>query len=143
MWRNCNIFSQTPLTNSQHVTDICIRSIDEILYLIVNIFCPNYLKEHAHEKIGFDCYTASQIYFCLLDDRKCTDAEFRCRNGYCIQQSYLCDGQADCQDSSDETPNCGKCGNAKNHCMHGRIHERVFEEGKIIHLVHNDVCAGG
>ena len=34
--------------------------------------------------------------------RYCAPWEFRCRNGQCIRQSWLCDGGRDCNDGSDE-----------------------------------------
>lgn len=32
----------------------------------------------------------------------CGSNEFTCDDGYCIQQDYVCDNQADCPDGSDE-----------------------------------------
>lgn len=32
----------------------------------------------------------------------CTEARFKCRNGRCVDRSFLCDGQDNCQDNSDE-----------------------------------------
>lgn len=32
----------------------------------------------------------------------CSEARFRCRNGRCVDRSFLCNGQDNCQDNSDE-----------------------------------------
>lgn len=37
----------------------------------------------------------------------CSDDEFTCLNGECIKNTWLCDGQPDCLDASDETVGCG------------------------------------
>uniref|UniRef100_A0A1B0G108 Uncharacterized protein n=1 Tax=Glossina morsitans morsitans TaxID=37546 RepID=A0A1B0G108_GLOMM len=34
--------------------------------------------------------------------RKCDDKQFQCGNGACIPIRYLCDGESDCPDHSDE-----------------------------------------
>lgn len=40
----------------------------------------------------------------LLPDKNCTDVEFRCKTGRCIPKRWLCDGESDCPDESDEDP---------------------------------------
>ncbi|KAI3370779.1 hypothetical protein L3Q82_007315 [Scortum barcoo] len=32
----------------------------------------------------------------------CSEARFKCRNGHCVDRSFLCNGQDNCQDNSDE-----------------------------------------
>ncbi|KAF5901847.1 low-density lipoprotein receptor, partial [Clarias magur] len=34
--------------------------------------------------------------------RQCLDSEFRCSNGQCVSQAFVCDEDADCDDGSDE-----------------------------------------
>lgn len=38
----------------------------------------------------------------------CGLQEARCHSGHCIPKDYLCDGQEDCKDGSDEL-DCGEC----------------------------------
>lgn len=39
-----------------------------------------------------------------VPDKNCTDIEFRCKTGRCIPKRWMCDGEADCPDDSDEDP---------------------------------------
>lgn len=48
------------------------------------------------------------VFMTILADTSCGTNFFRCRNGICILGPYVCDGVADCPDSSDEAME--KCG---------------------------------
>lgn len=37
--------------------------------------------------------------------RKCSNQEFKCTNGQCIKNTWVCDGDYDCTDNSDEDKN--------------------------------------
>lgn len=41
------------------------------------------------------------IIFCL-EHRECWHGEFKCKNSECIRPGYLCDGEVNCADGSDE-----------------------------------------
>ncbi|XP_046750340.1 uncharacterized protein LOC124413662 [Diprion similis] len=54
----------------------------------------------------------------------CQDGQFECRNGECIEDLFLCDGEADCSDQSDETRfECSKpkfsCSDSEFRCDYG------------------------
>ena len=38
---------------------------------------------------------------------ECDEEEHQCDNGNCVNERYVCDGEDDCGDNSDEV-NCGK-----------------------------------
>lgn len=40
--------------------------------------------------------------------RTCSSDEFRCDDGKCIPNSWVCDFIQDCRDGTDEPPTCGK-----------------------------------
>ena len=41
--------------------------------------------------------------YCFADFTRCMEGKFHCKNGYCITQSHVCDGEDDCHDFSDES----------------------------------------
>ncbi|KAG5681484.1 hypothetical protein PVAND_010916 [Polypedilum vanderplanki] len=49
-----------------------------------------------------------------MRQRKCTERQFQCNNGECIPMKYLCDGEPDCQDKSDEDQT--ECSHKQNEC---------------------------
>lgn len=48
----------------------------------------------------------------LLGLRDCKEWEYTCGNGHCISELYICDGENDCKDGSDEQ-SCPGEGNKK------------------------------
>lgn len=47
------------------------------------------------------------LYLCTAN-QNCTEEEFACDGSRCISQDWLCDGEEDCADGSDEACN-SKC----------------------------------
>lgn len=42
--------------------------------------------------------------FVLFSEISCSEKLFQCANKQCIPTTFVCDGEADCQDGSDENP---------------------------------------
>ncbi|XP_078577923.1 procollagen C-endopeptidase enhancer 1-like [Branchiostoma floridae x Branchiostoma japonicum] len=49
----------------------------------------------------------------------CTVSEFECANGGCIPNNWICDGDNDCGDMSDEQNCVGTCGGGRFDCANG------------------------
>lgn len=47
------------------------------------------------------------MFLNISDQLTCSDEEFTCNNNKCITKRWVCDGDNDCGDNSDEL-NCGK-----------------------------------
>lgn len=43
----------------------------------------------------------------------CDDEQFNCENGVCIPSGWVCDGDNDCADASDERQDCPPCSNGQ------------------------------
>ena len=44
---------------------------------------------------------------CCSGEFTCSEGEWHCGNGLCVEEDFLCDGDNDCTDGTDELPvNC-------------------------------------
>ncbi|XP_064102114.1 low-density lipoprotein receptor-related protein 2-like [Macrobrachium nipponense] len=62
-------------------------------------------------------------------DPSCAPWDFTCSNGRCIQKTWVCDGDDDCLDNSDEEQNCTKvtCREDEFQCQSGRCIPNTFK----------------
>ncbi|XP_063697289.1 low-density lipoprotein receptor isoform X3 [Culicoides brevitarsis] len=64
--------------------------------------------------------------YSISKKQKCGDRTFQCLSGKCIHANFMCDGENDCDDKSDEAPDlCSKkidspCADDKFKCKNGR-----------------------
>lgn len=62
--------------------------------------------------IFFFLYLSSTCPSLIADAKACPSKDFQCRNGKCVAPIYVCDGDDDCGDASDEekcsAPTCGQ-----------------------------------
>ena len=49
---------------------------------------------------------STHISFSFVADKECLPNQFKCNNNRCILLVWVCDGEDDCQDKSDEPANC-------------------------------------
>ena len=60
------------------------------------------------------CLQAIRLVSGVLE--QCAPSEFSCQQGGCIEREWVCDGDIDCEDKSDET-NCSKCQKKSHGCQ--------------------------
>ena len=105
------------------------------------------INSHIEVRIGSttyclcnDGYTSSDPEFgtensCSVNEnfedtqQHCKDHEFKCSNEYCIEKGYVCDGDDDCGDSSDEK-NCDECSDINRKFKCATVNECIEEDQK-------------
>lgn len=68
--------------------------------------CGNYNTWHCYSDGDDDCGDYSDETHCGAR-LNCSEDQFECQNGLCIQLQWVCDNDNDCKDFSDEV-NCTK-----------------------------------
>uniref|UniRef100_A0A8C9FBC0 Corin, serine peptidase n=1 Tax=Pavo cristatus TaxID=9049 RepID=A0A8C9FBC0_PAVCR len=75
-----------------------------LMFFACTILVPK-CDPHTNQRIP-PCSLWSLISVCSLLLTECSPSHFKCRSGRCVLASRRCDGQADCEDDSDED-SCG------------------------------------
>nr|XP_045622888.1 low-density lipoprotein receptor-related protein 2-like isoform X5 [Procambarus clarkii] len=113
-----------PCNNNNQCEKFCFPVPDEDTgNLKAKCDCP------VGEKINSDGLT------CAVDpdaeplDPSCAPWDFTCSNGRCIQKTWVCDGDDDCLDNSDEEQNCTEatCREEEFQCGSGRCIPNTFK----------------
>ena len=105
------------------------------------------LQSHIEVRIGSstyclcnDGYSSSDPEFgtensCKIEanfaetQQHCKDREFKCSNEYCVEEGYVCDGDDDCGDASDEK-NCDACTDINRKFKCASVNECIEEDQK-------------
>ena len=53
----------------------------------------------------------------------CSTARYHCKNGLCIDKSFICDGQNNCQDNSDEE----SCESSQGRSLVGSLKTNIYD----------------
>ena len=64
--------------------------------------CRKCRKSHSLSLFFSVFFSLSIVSFLIPAEPTCWSDRFRCANGRCISQSWICDGDDDCGDNSDE-----------------------------------------
>lgn len=67
--------------------------------------------------------------------KECSESQWQCDNGECINIDFYCDKHPDCIDQSDEQPSCRRSGKFKRsrYMLRPYSHRRLFTNAPISH----------
>ena len=100
----CWVTLWTPAVVTKHPSfhKSCCRVKDHMSALLVG-FVEKWQNKIAPAKSSFELRSCASMF----DIPECSEEMFRCADGMCIPKIYVCNGNRDCGDASDETStNC-------------------------------------
>lgn len=118
----CRVLMQFALKNPVYALEVCFL-VRQVFLWIPELWAGIFsMTQHLTPVLCSDFTTAGNPLVCL-------ESRFKCRNGRCVDRSFLCNGQDNCQDNSDEELCLTTAGTSLNPTQGCHASSKTKEEG--------------